>query len=119
MKFALFTVFAIVLIGAALCSPARAQGDGDLVRELTNPVADLLTIPVQVNYDQNIGPVEEGWKLQSNVQPVIPFDLGENWNLITRCRPTGDGARLRPGWVALPGAGELRSTKTVRVWCLS
>ena len=58
--------------------------NADLAQELTNPIADLMTIPIQMTYDQNIGPVDGGSKLQTNIQPVIPFDVSENWNLLTR-----------------------------------
>jgi hypothetical protein len=44
---------------------------------LTNPLADLMTIPIQMNYDRDIGPLDDGWKLQTNIQPVIPFGLSE------------------------------------------
>jgi hypothetical protein len=72
--------------------PALAQeppdegtgGQADLAQDLTNPVADLLTIPIQMNYDQNFGPADDGWKLQTNIQPVLPFNLNDDWNLITR-----------------------------------
>jgi hypothetical protein len=63
-------ILAVILAGAALCPIARAEDSSDLAQDLTNPVADLLTIPIQLNYDQNIGPVEDGWKLQANF--VLP-----------------------------------------------
>ena len=69
----------------ALSAAAAADsGDAGLAQELTNPVADLVTVPIQVNFDRDIGPGDDGEKLTTNVQPVIPFDAGENWNLITR-----------------------------------
>lgn len=72
----------------ALCLLAAAASAGaaesDLAQELTNPIADLVTLPIQMNYDQGIGPSDDGTKITTNVQPVIPFDHGENWNLITR-----------------------------------
>ncbi len=43
-----------------------------------------MSIPIQMNYDSDIGPLEDGWKLQTNIQPVIPVDVNENWNIITR-----------------------------------
>jgi hypothetical protein len=58
--------------------------DAGLAQELTNPLADLMTIPIQMNYDRDIGPRDDGWKLQTNVQPVVPFHLNPDWNLITR-----------------------------------
>ena len=59
-------------------------GDAELAQELSNPVADLVTIPIQMNYDSDIGPLDEGSRLLTNIQPVIPFSLNEDWNLITR-----------------------------------
>lgn len=36
-------------------SLAQQGGDAGLAQNLTNPLADLMTIPIQMNYDQNIG----------------------------------------------------------------
>jgi hypothetical protein len=58
--------------------------NAELAQELSNPLADLMTIPIQMNYDRGIGPSDDGWKLQTNIQPVIPFHLNEDWNLISR-----------------------------------
>jgi hypothetical protein len=65
-------------------SDEHLSGDAELAQELSNPIADLISVPIQMNYDQNIGPLDDGWKLQTNIQPVIPFHLNENWNLISR-----------------------------------
>jgi hypothetical protein len=65
-------------------SDEHLSGDAELAQELSNPIADLVSVPIQMNYDQNIGPRDDGWKLQTNIQPVIPFHLNENWNLISR-----------------------------------
>jgi hypothetical protein len=37
-----------------------------------------------MNYDSGIGPRDKGSKLQTNIQPVYPFELNADWNLITR-----------------------------------
>ena len=65
-------------------SGAGQSGDAELAQELSNPLADLMTIPIQMNYDRDIGPRDDGWKLQTNIQPVIPFNLNADWNLISR-----------------------------------
>ena len=65
-------------------SGAGPSEDSELAQELTNPLADLISIPIQMNYDQDIGLRDDGWKLQTNIQPVIPFNLNEDWNLISR-----------------------------------
>ena len=72
---------------AAAVGPARAQepaADAGLAQELTNPLADLITLPVQVNFDRDLGPADRGTRTVTNVQPVIPFSLSEEWNLISR-----------------------------------
>ena len=84
--------FFMFLAVSALAQPAIAEdasgaqkgGDAGLAQELSNPLADLMTIPIQVNYDRDIGPRDDDWKLQTNIQPVIPFHLTDDWNLISR-----------------------------------
>jgi len=78
-------VSALVLPVQAEDTPVTQKGgDAGLAQELSNPLADLMTIPIQMNYDRNIGLRDDGWKLQTNIQPVIPFHLTDDWNLISR-----------------------------------
>ena len=71
-------------VQAEYANPAKSGTDADLAQDLTNPVAELITVPIQMNYDQNIGLQDNGEKLQTNIQPVIPFGLADDWNLISR-----------------------------------
>ena len=76
-------------IGAAslsimIGSPARARDDdAELAKKLSNPVAKLISVPLQLNYDCCYGP-EDGGRYTLNVQPVIPLSLNKDWNLIVR-----------------------------------
>lgn len=61
-----------------------AQDEAEIAKMLSNPIANLISIPFQADYNKNIGSGEEGSSWRINIQPVIPFTLNEEWNLISR-----------------------------------
>ena len=58
--------------------------EASLARQLANPVASLISVPFQFNYDRGIGVQENIQRANLNIQPVVPFQLSANWNLISR-----------------------------------
>src|SRR5215472_421438 len=77
------------ILGAALLTFAmrahsQPSSDEDLATKLSNPVASLISVPFQYNYDHDFGPDRDGHKSYLNIQPVIPAKLNGDWNLISR-----------------------------------
>ena len=83
-------LFSLLLI-SPLSYSAPADGHMDkgensleeMAKSAQNPMAAMISVPFQNNTNFNVGPGEETQNIL-NIQPVIPFSLNENWNLITR-----------------------------------
>lgn len=85
-KIAVICLALVWSLGTALAAEAPEAGESQevqLAKKLSNPIASLVSFPVQVNYDGNIG-AADGDKITTNVQPVIPISLNEEWNVISR-----------------------------------
>jgi hypothetical protein len=60
-----------------------AEDTGDLQKATQNPVASLISVPLQNNTNFGIGPFDRNQNVL-NIQPVIPVPMSKNWNLIIR-----------------------------------
>ena len=99
-------VGALLISGCAL--PAMSESDAELARKTQNPIAAMISLPLQLNYDKNIGPVRDGNKTVLNVQPVIPFSISKDWNLISRTIvPLIDQHDVVPGAGDQSGFGDI------------
>jgi hypothetical protein len=71
-----------VLIAVPLWA-AEEESNAELAKKLQNPIADLISIPFQNNVNLGYGPDDNTQNIL-NIQPVIPFHITKDWNLITR-----------------------------------
>jgi hypothetical protein len=83
------------------------QDDTELAKQTQNPVANLISVPLQSNFNFGVGP-EDDLQYVLNIQPVIPIDLGEKLLLINRpILPVIYQPELAPGVGQKWGLGNL------------
>jgi hypothetical protein len=68
---------------ATEATPAAATNAEELRKQSQNPIASLISVPLQENFNFGIGSADRTQNV-INIQPVIPFSISEHWNLITR-----------------------------------
>ena len=98
---ALAAAFLILLHGASAAEHRKVDANGtateesgeteaggdqaaELAKQLQNPVASLISVPFQNNFDFNLGPNSDGSRYTLNFQPVIPLSISNDFNLIIR-----------------------------------
>jgi hypothetical protein len=69
---------------SAVAVEKPADDAAELAKKLSNPVADLISVPFQNNFDFGGGPSGDGFQYKLNIQPVVPITLSKDWNVISR-----------------------------------
>jgi hypothetical protein len=71
------------VFGTTAAYAAEEDQQADLAQKLQNPIADLISVPIQNNWDFGIGPAN-AMKFTADIQPVIPVSISEDWNVVIR-----------------------------------
>ena len=99
MKWRTVLSIAAIWTCAVLPAPASAQTADELARQTQNPVSSLISVPIQANWDFGVGD-REAVGTVLNIQPVMPFAISTDMNIILRVimpltsQPGSDGARI-------------------------
>jgi hypothetical protein len=60
-----------------------SKADADLAKQSQNPVANMVSLPLQYNY-YTAGGLGSASEMVLNVQPVLPLSIGKNWLIVSR-----------------------------------
>lgn len=76
-------IVSLMLLGSSAAAMADDE-TAELSKKLANPVASLISFPIEYNTDADIGPSKNGEVKAIKFTPVVPFEINEDWNLISR-----------------------------------
>ena len=83
MKYLFLTTAAALAFNLASGATAQSTDASDLAKQLSNPLASLISVPIKLDYNSGFG-TGNGDQTVMTVQPVIPFSISEDWNVISR-----------------------------------
>ena len=90
---------------AAIGEGSAPLSEADLAKDLQNPVADLISVPLESRFDFGPGST---LRYTLNIQPVIPFELGPDWSVVSRTiLPVVYAESPVAGGPALGGIGDI------------
>ncbi len=114
----------ILMTGIDVAQVTATESQAELAKKSLNPVADLISLPLQFNQDYHIGPAD-ATKTWLNIQPVVPVHMNENWNLIIRTivpfiemQSPSPGGERHDGWGDITQSFFLSPRDPVGGWIL-
>lgn len=86
---------------------APAEDATALAKKTQNPVGDLISVPFQFNFNTG-GGLKDQTFLNLNIQPVIPFELNDDWNIVVRTIIPINSAPAPNGTTRYSGVGDIQ-----------
>ena len=83
VKLMFFLTVAVMMAMATSALAADESSKANLAQQANNPIANMISLPFQYNANFGISPHDRTQHVLS-IQPVIPFELSEDWLLVTR-----------------------------------
>ena len=103
--------FGVLAAMLALCSavpPVWAQESSEIAKQAQNPIASLISVPIENDFNPQTGIKKEDSYLLE-FKPVIPVRLSNDWTLITRTIiPVIQVPDLAPGVNGTSGVGDVQ-----------
>lgn len=107
-KITAYILIIFLILGAAAAGSFAGQKEEELAKKLSNPVASLISIPIDLDYDTDINAHDSGDRTSLILKPVIPFSLNSDWNLISRTIiPLVSQNDILPGSGSQNGLGDI------------
>jgi hypothetical protein len=97
----------VVAVAVTWTCNVHAEDAAELSHLAQNPIAKLVSVPTQNNLTFGVGP-DDGRVDVLNLEPVVPFNIGDNWNVISRTIiPFVHAPSLASGMDSLDGRGDV------------
>lgn len=104
--------FLVLLVAMSALStatlPVWAQESSEIAKQAQNPIASLISVPFENDFNPQTGiNKEDSYVLE--MKPVVPLNLSNDWNLITRTIiPVIQVPDLAPGVDGTTGVGDVQ-----------